>query len=553
MAGLQWNFNFSPLSGASAQSASARALDWGQLGNSLGKLAQMGQQQAASGPDEYYRQQFASAPLQQQLDWRTQGSLIPQEHRKLVSPEVLNQYRNATPEAAVQWDALRAKSEEVQRQRRDWGRQDAAYEGLRGWMGNAGSGGVAAPDAVGMNRHMLDMAAANGDMALASKWAAALNQAREDALLASAMTGNAPGGAGQRAGGANPQLAQYLSGLNTQLGAGPQNGYGLQRGQLEDGGRDGRFAQLGLAQQRTLAGADALMRHNPTRALEMIGAVNQQLAQDVQRDNALRATVWSGNNQAAYQSAGLGRQDAQLAESMRHNRAGESMAAQRLQWDMAGRGGSGRFNYDPAKIRQWFTADDGAGNKIFDQGAYERFTDLMAQYPEEDPARLHHLMVTQEAAQRLQRQRDMAQIQNNFNALDFTQFMAGEGVAPKSAREVVDFAASMGLKLNAQQAHAVMEQMRRQQTSAANRARFDEAPLAPMQAAQAQLQAAQEALRRYGLKQRKQDPQGWAAALAARQAAQQALSDLNEEQRQTQLQALRARGIDPEKAFQRNK
>jgi len=361
--GPQWSFNFSPLSGASAQAQSARALDWNQLGQGLGQLAQMGQQQAASGPDEYYRQQFASAPLQQQLDWRTQGSLIPQEHAKLVSPEVLNSYRNATPEAAVQWDALRAKSEEVQRQRRDWGRQDAAYEGLRGWMGNgthAGSGGQGAqmPDAIGMSRAMLEMAAAHGNLPLASQWGAQLNQARQDALVANAMTGGTGNGA---QGGVNPDLAQYLSGFNSQLGVGPQNGYGLQRGQVQDADRNAQFARLSLAQQQQLAGAQALMRYNPQRAMEMFDAVNKSLAQDVQRDNALRANVWSGNNQAAYQSAGLGRQDAQLAESMRHNRAGESMAAQRLQWDMAGRGSSGRFNYDPAKIRQWFTANDGAG------------------------------------------------------------------------------------------------------------------------------------------------------------------------------------------------
>jgi len=376
----------------------------------------------------------------------------------------------------------------VQRQRRDWGRQDAAYDSLQGWAkaGQAGNGGNGAPDAQAMSRGMLDLALASNDANLASKWAQDLHRAQEDALVARAMQGNGGQGAASGGGGMNPQLAQYLSGFNAQLGTGDANRYGLRRGVLENAGRDARFAQLGLAQQRQLAAADALLAHNPQRAMAMFDAVDKNLAQNVDRDNHLRAQLWGGNNQAAYQSAGLSRQDAALAESMRHNRFNEGMAAQRLNWDMASRaqsgngaaaGRAGGGNYDPAKIRQWYVAEDEGGGKTFDQAGFERLGEAMVQYPDADPQQLHRLLQMQDAASRMQRRSDIAALQKNFAPGDFAQFAAESGAAPKSAREVLDFAGHMGLRLSAQQAHAVMAAMRNQDRAAANRARYDEAQI----------------------------------------------------------------------------
>jgi len=130
----------------------------------------------------------------------------------------------------------------------------------------------------------------------------------------------------------------------------------------------------------------------------MVEAVNAQRADSLKSANAATRAAADAGNDVSWKGAQLTRQDAQLAESRRHNRANEGNAAARLAWDKAraqlagnatGPSGSalGKLNYDPAKLRQWFTREEpdpmmeGKFRNAVDYEGMNAFNDWMVNNP----------------------------------------------------------------------------------------------------------------------------------------------------------------------------
>lgn len=99
----------------------------------------------------------------------------------------------------------------------------------------------------------------------------------------------------------------------------------------------GQFSRLSLADQRKLAGAQALWDVNPDRAMKMVGEVNKDLATLFAHENAMSEQVGRSGNDVAGKRGELGIRRGELdvhrahqAESTRHNMAVEGNAAAHL-------------------------------------------------------------------------------------------------------------------------------------------------------------------------------------------------------------------------------
>jgi hypothetical protein len=94
---------------------------------------------------------------------------------------------------------------------------------------------------------------------------------------------------------------------------------------------DGRaaFERLSAADQKKLAGAQALYERNPERALKIIAEVNGDLAKVIAAENQQGEAVVRAGNDVAGRSHAASHQDAVLRETGRHNRAVEGITAAR--------------------------------------------------------------------------------------------------------------------------------------------------------------------------------------------------------------------------------
>lgn len=93
----------------------------------------------------------------------------------------------------------------------------------------------------------------------------------------------------------------------------------------------GAFVMLNKADQKLLAGAQALMETNPTRAMQIIAGVNKGLAETLARDAGAQSDAVKTGNTTAFQSGTLDHQDAQTAAQAAYWKAMEANDSARTQ------------------------------------------------------------------------------------------------------------------------------------------------------------------------------------------------------------------------------
>jgi len=181
-------------------------------------------------------------------------------------------------------------------------------------------------------------------------------------------------------------LLPYVSAGAPRLDWGAPDRFGVRQPVVVQPDRQGVLAQMPLHQQQQMAAAQAMMQSNPRLAMQLMEQVNQGAAARAKEANAVLLDALKTGNSAAAQSGSLGLQGASLAESRRHNRAGEGLQQQRLNWEMqrpqgAAGGTSARAPaaFDPAKVRQWFTHDvpTGVGGQTMKQVNEDKYNQFM--------------------------------------------------------------------------------------------------------------------------------------------------------------------------------
>ncbi len=186
---------------------------------------------------------------------------------------------------------------------------------------------------------MQGIAIARRDMGSLERLGRDLQTAEEDDFIAQSI---------KRYRGADDQVgatAQHINSTSKTISMGDPDKNGVVRLSVVTPDRRAQFLKLGQADQARLFAAAQLMERNPTRAYEMIASVSKPLADAVAAENGVTAKVADSNNNAASKERDDARADRQLAETGRHNRATESIAAAKGAANPGGLGREERMRY----------------------------------------------------------------------------------------------------------------------------------------------------------------------------------------------------------------
>lgn len=216
-----------------------------------------------------------------------------------------------------------------------------------------GAGALPPQSRAGQLRALEGLAIARRDASGLERLGAVRQAADEDEFIAQALKGYT---------GDEDQIGattQHLNSSSKSIAMSDPDKHGVVRVSVVTPDRRAQFLDLSRQDQARLYAAAQLMERNPAKAYEMMSGVNKSLADAIAAENGLTSKVAHTNNDAAFRARDDSRADQQLAESRRHNRASEAIAATRASGG-SGLGAPGAFDpmagFDHDKAYQSATA-----------------------------------------------------------------------------------------------------------------------------------------------------------------------------------------------------